>query len=166
VGIQGGNKFSYQRVTLKMNNAIRPCNSIKINIIDKENKKQIMMLPETILSNLLNLLSQQRNKQICCYDFVSILFNKFKMIGYFNIFDWVISNEYQAGDAVALRSNLINFLGYNYEHYAVYLGEDIYMSILGKGNCIHFTTLEEMKKLYKDTEVVGLKLITPKKEII
>ncbi len=142
---------------VKLENPIESCDAVEIHT---NNNK--VRLPEKISLNLIKILNEKRISSFCCFDLVSALFDKFKRVGYFDINEWTYNlddSSYLIGDAVAL----CNYeeleggkTGFNFLHFAVNVGDDNFISLYGGESPIIFSSMEDMKKIYKTSNVLKL----------
>lgn len=134
-------------LTLKRNN------SYVIIFEDYHTKdKRVFRLPEEMNKNLFHFLTGGRRWGDNCRDFVNAMLfgcgnNELQMI-YLNRAESEIiknDNNLAIGQAVAIGAGLATE---ELCHFAICLGNGLYMSVLGDNNPIYITTLEQMKMIY------------------
>lgn len=124
-------------------------------------------LKEDIFTNLKSFLTQASSSSLpgfCCVDFVNLLFEKFRKenLNEFDAEQWSTytfeEKELVEGDAIATGIKKEHETSLN--HFAMYLGSGLYLSVGGINGDLIITGLEPMKKMYEANSAM---LLCPKK---
>lgn len=110
-------------------------------------------LPYEMNKNLLEYLTGGRREKECCMDFVSALYfgcGTFEVNRFLNdgerSYPITDSSTLQTGQAISIGDTANG--AYTHRHLAIYLGEELFLSVMGNNIPILITTLEQMKLLY------------------
>lgn len=118
------------------------------------NESKQIKLPKDMEQNLLCFLSGSRRKNENCKDFINDLYFKCNTQPIYDIyfsFAQTTIEDVTIGQAIAIGTHLNNQFRAN--HFAIYLGGDLYLSVLGVNNFLGVTTLEQLKVFYNDNVV-------------
>lgn len=172
--------FKLKSVGSLANDAEKP----QIFIYDKKNIGTQVDLPQKIYKNLHKfILNGRPERGFCCVDFVTYLFEKYspQFHNSLNINEWEIApfnaSQIAIGEAVLIHNNMKPFqLNENennvkwselkhldVQHFAIYIGSKIYLSLFGKRGPLAFTTLTELQRFYSinSEPLKGVKLLKP-----
>ena len=167
-----------QEIALKSENT-------RVFISDKNFKVASVNLPQRIYANLHKFLQEGRpDLGFCCVDFVTYLFEKYssKNLNSLDIDQWEFlpfkASQISPGEAVMLYKkeeldqaqdqkidiNWTKLKQLESKHFAIYIGANIYLSLLGKRGPLTFTTLKEMQKFYgsPNEPLNNVRLMNPK----
>jgi hypothetical protein len=128
-------------------------------------KKRVFKLPDEMNRNLLHFLTGSRRHGDNCMDFVNIMLFGCRNDGphriYLNLGKAAIignDNNLAIGQAIAIGSGLAT---HEMKHFAIYLGNGLYISMMGDNNPLYVTTLEQMKLIYSVNTAVKVTPISP-----
>ena len=164
--------FKTYQVFLKHNNSSTPLyqhNQIKnvsdLNVLLKNAfSKQKITLPYIVKQNLLTLLKKPNLRlfpTFCCVDFINFLFGQLEEKNTFSVPCWDIyeissTSDLTLGDAIYLSK------GNQITHFALYISDNVYLSLFGTNGPLIITSLGEIKKGFDGNSVYKISPKNPK----
>ena len=162
-------KLNIKSLSINRGQTENPINYYKLSNLSRTSSIQVLMraeqglkdmcLPPQILDNIAKFIrenSKNKKEEFDCVSFVHFVNDMPYERGHFNPLYWDISflsddNNLKSGDTIFIASpqNPANFNAKEITHFAIYLGDELYLSKGGSAGPMIVTTLEEMKHGYK-----------------
>ncbi len=126
-----------------------------------EKSKKTIKLPKQMNINLITFLSQgvpSEKPEYCCIQFMyELLYKRGFIKNDANLTSLILHDSYSEeksypGTAVYLYKKLLN--EFTNDHFAIYIGENYYISMFGKSGLIAISDLDAMKKCFDASECV------------
>lgn len=132
-------------------------------------ERRFFKLPSLMNYNLFCFLTGGKRKKENCMDFINAIYfgcgtikiNDLSMVGDPSIIDNI--KDLMVGQAVAIGNKSSDDLGIKINHYAIYIGNNLFISTPGE-NPLIITTLEQMQLLYKSNCVAKISPARPVSE--